>query len=318
MKSIRDLLFIIIFVSLVISIPILAASKAVPTTDEITFKSVMVDGDTQEYILYAPTNPRGAVLVLPSLHENHFMIFTEEEILNDQLEKNSIIKAAKKFGLALVLAEGVPEDWYSPNNGEKKVLACLEAANATLKIASHYWFVYGFSMGGTGAITISLRHPNLFAGIYNGDGMAWYNPAATVDTWDNSSDFYNLDPLLNLEFFGTKTLFLASGTNYGQYGTNVLAMDNFSQGLTSLRIKHYYYRGKEPHSTLLLYNSVNLTFNMFAHHITGTLDKFYDDPSMYNTVAPEQPTGTSGTTPAWPLYVLLAGILVLTARKRAT
>jgi pimeloyl-ACP methyl ester carboxylesterase len=294
---------------LLISFPTSVSSQTAASSEELFLdRSVEVDGVTQYYNLYLPSNPIGAVLIIPSLTNDHY------ELLDD-MENSPIVKAAMKFQLALVFAQGAVGDWYSPDNGEKKVLACLSDANTTLNISSDSWFIYGFSMGGAGAITISLRHPDLFAGLYVGDGTVW--GAIQVPFYWDDEVWLQLDPLQNLEFFRNKTLFLASGTNNGTYfRTNIRITDTLSEALTTVGINHYYYRGDEPHSTLLLFNSVNLTFNMFSHHIAGTLDQFYEDHWPYTTTTTTTETTTSTTIPAWMMFTPLIAIFTLLFRRK--
>lgn len=299
--------FIFTFTTLILFAPISVSSQINPSSEDITLESVDVDGETQFYNLYLPSNPVGAVLIIPSYGQDH------NELLSD-MEESPIIKAARKFRLALVFAQGVVGDWYSPNNGEKKVLACLNDANTTLNISSDFWFIYGFSMGGAGAITISLRHPDLFAGLFVGDGMVW-DVILVPLTWDKG-EFLRLDPLQNLEFFRNRTLFLASGTNNGtNFGTNVRTTDVFSEALNTSGISHYYYRGPEHHNVSLLYNSVDLTFNMFSQHIAGTLDQFYEDYWPFTTTTTSQTT-TATTTPAWMIAVLVMALFALRIRRK--
>jgi pimeloyl-ACP methyl ester carboxylesterase len=303
-------LFISIFIVLILFCPTSVNSRINPSDDEITLESVEVDGETQFYNLYVPSNPIGAVLIIPSLTNDHY------ELLPD-MGNSLIVKAAMKYQLALVFAQGAVGDWYSPDNGEKKVLACLSDANATLNISSDSWFIYGFSMGGAGAITISLRHPGLFAGLYVGDGTVW--GAIQVPYYWDDEVWLQLDPLQNVEFFRNKTLFLASGTNNGTYfRTNIRITDTFSEVLTTAGIDHYYYRGDEPHSTLLLYNSLNLTFDMFSHHIAGTLDQFYEDhwPHTTTTTATTTQTTSSTITPAWMINVPFIALFVLIFQRK--
>jgi hypothetical protein len=108
-------------------------------------------------------------------------------------------------------------------------------------------------------------------------------------------------------------LFLASGTNGGtNENTNILRTDNFSLALNDSGISHYYYHGDEPHDKILLYNSVNLTFNMFSHHIAGTLNQFYDDPWTLKTIQ----TTSSTTSSAWMIYVPFIGLFTLRVRGK--
>ncbi|MHA1932781.1 MAG: alpha/beta hydrolase-fold protein, partial [Promethearchaeota archaeon] len=196
------------------------------------------------------------------------------------------------------------------------VLACLNDANATLNISSDFWFIYGFSMGGAGAITISLRHPDLFAGLYVGDGMVW-GAIQVPYHWDNE-EWLQLDPLQHVEFFRNKTLFLASGTNNETYfRTNIRATDTFSEALTASGIRHYYYRGSEGHTYSLLYNSLNLTLSMFHHHIVGTLDQFYENHWPYTTTTTTTTQTTSSTTtPSWVINVPFIALLALIFRRK--
>ncbi|MFW9778682.1 MAG: alpha/beta hydrolase-fold protein [Candidatus Heimdallarchaeota archaeon] len=306
--SIRDRVLKFFILGFFLLFPFGIRVQIITSSDEIELNSLDVNGETQYYNLYMPSNPIGAVLIIPTLTGDH------NELLAEAME-SPIIIAAKKFRLALVFAQGVVGNWYSPDNGEKKVLACLNDANKTLNIPNHSWFIFGFSMGGTGAITISLRHPDVFAGLYVGDGLVW-GQIQTPYWWD-SQEFLGLDPLNHLEFFRNKSLFLASGTNNGTYfQTNIAPTDEFSQALNASGIRHFYYRGNEPHSLLLLYNSLNLTFSMFSNHIYGTLDQFYEDGWMATPSSTVQPTTAPTTTPAWTIFILLITLILLLVRKK--
>jgi pimeloyl-ACP methyl ester carboxylesterase len=298
----------LLIVGLLLLSPIPLYNLAMPSSEEIILRSIDVDGETQYYNFYLPSNPIGAVLIIPTLTGDHNQLLTEGI-------ESSVIIAAKKFRLALVFAQGVVGNWYSPDNGEKKVLACLTDANVTLNIPNHSWFIYGFSMGGAGAITISLRHPDVFAGLYVGDGLVW-GQIQTPYWWD-SQEFLGLDPLNHLEFFRNKSLFLASGTNNGTYfQTNIAPTDELSQALNESGIRHFYYRGNEPHSLVLLYNSLNLTFSMFSHHIYGTLDQFYEDGWMATATSTTQTTTTPTTTPAWMIALIIFALFTLQIRRK--
>jgi hypothetical protein len=148
------------------------------------------------------------------------------------MENSPIVKAARENELAIVFAEGKKQDWYSPNNGEKKVLACLTDANATLNFPSSLWFIYGFSMGGTGAMTISIRHPELFSGIYIGDGVINYTDQDFIDLyitgfsgWNTTEFLYDVNPYKHIETFRDKAIAIASGTE----GINLPNCDSFHE-----------------------------------------------------------------------------------------
>ncbi|PWI47652.1 hypothetical protein CEE45_10825 [Candidatus Heimdallarchaeota archaeon B3_Heim] len=311
-RSIVLTMLICASIFVLIGIPI----QANPSNETLTLHDIDVAGTKQSYYLYLPSNPKGAVLIIPSYIANH------EELLDgnkwgepDQSMENSpIVKAAREHQLALVFAQGANNDWYSPYNGEKKVLACLNDANITLKLSSDSWFIYGFSMGGAGALTISISHPKLFSGLYIGDGVMNFTNQFIIDSvtdlsgWTTPSEFFlDANPYRNIEVFRDKTVFLASGTNAG----NLLSCDNFSQTLDLANIRHYYYRENDSHNVYLLFNSVNQTFDLFSHHLAGTLDQFYEGYTS--------PLKTKSTIP-WGVNPIITAVIFLAigwiAKKR--
>ncbi|MFX0174196.1 MAG: alpha/beta hydrolase-fold protein, partial [Candidatus Hodarchaeota archaeon] len=188
-----------------------------------------------------------------------------------------LVRRARIYNFALVFAEGEKSDWYRPNNGEKKVLSCLKDANNTfLQLSSTKWFIYGFSMGGVGAITITVRNPNLFNGLFSGGGM----PDLTNDvwigyynkTWQSNELIKTASPRQHLEVFFNRTIFLTCG-----FGDPIVVnYDNFSRILDNHNIRHYYGRVKGGHTYQMLLDTMNQTFIMFSHDVTGTLDDFFE------------------------------------------
>ena len=122
MKSRSLILTTIILFSITILFSI--ASQAKIQTESLTLHTIDVDGTSQSYYFYLPSNPKGAVLIIPSFIEDHTELLdgTKWGKPEQSMENSPIIKAARENQLALVFAEGANNDWYSPNNGEKKVL----------------------------------------------------------------------------------------------------------------------------------------------------------------------------------------------------
>jgi predicted esterase len=267
------IIHILLFISVV---PLLASPSYAKTAKEsLTLYNIEVNEQKLHYYLYLPPQePIGAVLIIPHKTGNHesFLIGDFEE----NMLESPFVRTARLFGLALVFAEGAVANNYAPDNGEAKVLACMEDANTTfLQLPGEKWFIYGFSMGGMGAFTIFVRHPYLFNGVFSGAGIPDFREEVFLiyyrRTWPSDEVILNASPHHHLEVFYNKALFLATGTgDYIYY-----FYDNFSQLLDSQGIRHYYHRGNEGHTYRLLYNTMNSTFKMFSQQIHGTLDNFF-------------------------------------------
>ncbi len=275
--------------------------------ESLTSHTIDVGTESQSYYLYSPSTPKGAILVLPSFSADHTEVLdgTKWGEPEQSMENSPFIQAAREYQFAVVFAEGETHDWYSPDNGEKKVLACLNDANITLNIPNGSWFVYGFSMGGTGALTMSIRYPELFSGLYIGDGVMNYTDPGFIEVYItglsnwNTTEFLNdANPFRQLESFRSKAIALASGTS----GINVRNCDNFSQTLDSVNIQHYYHRGDGGHDVFLLFNSINQTFNLFSHQLAGTVDQFYE-----GYVSPLKTASTS----SWGVDLIVTVVLLI-------
>ncbi len=263
--------------------------------ESLTLYNIEVNEQELHYYLYLPPQePVGAVLIIPHLTGDHetYLIGDFWERPEENMLESPFVQIARKFGLALVFAEGAVGDYYAPDNGEMKVLACMGDANTTfLHLNSDKWFIYGFSMGGMGAITIFVRHPDLFSGLFSGGGIPDFREEIFLihyrRTWLSDEVILTASPHHHLEVLQEKALFLATGTGDYIYHT----YDNFSQLLDVHEIRHYYHRGNEGHTYRLLFNTMNSTFKMFSQRIQGTLDIFFE-----GYISPLPPVTTSPGT----------------------
>ncbi|MFX1508643.1 MAG: hypothetical protein ACFFDC_21380, partial [Promethearchaeota archaeon] len=238
------------------------------------------------------------------------------------------IWTARLYGLAIVFAEGAVGDYYAPDNGEMKVLACMEDANTSfIHLPSKKWFIYGFSMGGMGAFTIFVRHPDLFSGVFSGGGIPDFREEIFLihyrRTWPSDEAILSGSPHHKLHLFQNKALFLATGT--GDYIYHYY--DNFSRMLEVNDIKHYYHRGDEGHTYRLLFNTMNSTFDMFSQYIQGSLDIFFEgyisplspiittmETSYASTkvsIASSSKSKNTSFTTSWINHVILTSMLFL-------
>ncbi|MFX0015028.1 MAG: hypothetical protein ACFFB2_07895 [Promethearchaeota archaeon] len=311
---IEKAIFLFIIHVLLIShiFPVIQSSPLDATTIEesLTSHNIEVNEQILHYYLYhPPQEPVGAVLIIPHLTGDHetYLIGDFWEQPEENMLDSPLIQTAREFGLALVFAEGAVGDYYAPNNGEKKVLACMEDANTTfLQLNCNKWFIYGFSMGGMGAVTIFVRHPNLFNGLFSGGGIPDFREEIFLihyrRTWPSDEMIFTASPHHHLEVFYNKSLFLATGKGDYIYHT----YDNFSQLLDMHGIKHYYHRGNEGHTYRLLFNTMNSTFKMFSQDIQGTLDIFFE-----GYISPLYPrTMTPGTS-----YSLVESSIVSSSKR---
>lgn len=274
-------IFIIHMLLLINIIPLLVSASHANTSEEsLTLNSIEVSEQLLHYYLYLPPQePIGAMLIIPPLTGDHeaYLIADFGDGAEENMLESPFIRTARQSGLAIVFAEGAVGNYYAPDNGEMKVLACMEDANTSfLQLPSNKWFIYGFSMGGMGAFTIFVRHPNLFGGVFSGGGIPDFRKDAHLvlyrRTWPSDEVILSGSPHHNLHLFQNKALFLATGT--GDYIYHVY--DNFSRMLDIQAIKHYYYRGDEGHTYQLLFNTMNSTFDIFSLYIQGSLDNFFE------------------------------------------
>lgn len=299
-----------IFIFFSLCILIVVPIQASPLDETLTLHTINVDGNNQSYYFYLPPNPIGAVLIIPSYSADHTEFLDGDRWNNpDQSMENSpIIIAARESQIAVVFAEGVPADYYSPNNGEKKVLACLNDANNSLQMSSNSWFIYGFSMGGAGALTITIRHPNLFNGLYIGDGIWNFTDPSWISRytikWGSEELVKEVNFYRYIKVFENKAVFLASGINT----QNLIFADNFSRALDENNIRHFYFRENDSHNIYLQFNSVNQTFKMFSHQITNTLDEFFEGYTS--------PLLTTSTVSAWEVNSTITCIFIIWILKK--
>ncbi|MFX1285028.1 MAG: prolyl oligopeptidase family serine peptidase [Promethearchaeota archaeon] len=280
-KRLFSISLIILTFSIIITLVHCTNLEKISKEGSLTLHSVEIDGEPQQYYLYLPSQePIGVILVIPPLGGNHetYLIGANWGSSEGNMTESPLVRTAKIYNLALIFTEGSSNGWYAPDDGEKKVLRCMEDANNTfLKLNRKKWFIYGFSMGGAGTITITVRHPNLFSGLFSGGGL----PDLTNDMWiAHYSRWWPCEELIqtaspqqHLEVFYNRTIFLACGTADPIF----VNYDNFSQILDTHGIRHYYYRGNEGHTNQILLETMNQTFNMFSHHLFGTLDTFFED-----------------------------------------
>lgn len=278
-------------------VPLLNSPFSAKITEEsLTLVNIEVNQQELHYFLYLPPQaPIGAVLIIPHKTGNHesYLIGDFGEGPIENMLESPFIRAARLFGFAIVFAEGAVADFYAPDNGEMKVLACMEDANTTfLQLPSEKWFIYGFSMGGYGALTIFVRHPNSFNGVFTAAGIPDFREEIFViyyrRTWPSDEVIFTGSPHHHLDVFHDKVLFLAAGTSDYIYRF----YDNFSRLLDIQGIKHYYHRGDEGHTYRLLFNTMNNTFKMFSQQIQGSLDTFFEG---YVSPLPPITTTTSAT-----------------------
>lgn len=312
--------FFIIHILLFFSIfsQLTSPSYAKISEESLILYNIEVNEQILHYYLYLPPQePAGAVLIIPHLTGDHetYLIGDFWEQPNEDMLDSPFVRTAREFGLALVFAEGAVGDYYAPDNGEMRVLACMEDANTTfLQLNSEKWFIYGFSMGGMGAITIFVRHPNLFSGLFSGGGIPDLREEIFLilyrQTWPSDEVILTASPHHHLEVLQNKALILATGTGDYIYHT----YDNFSRLLDMHGIKHYYHRGDEGHTYHLLFNAMNSTFKMFSQHIQGTLDNFFE-----GYVSPLSPVISSpGTSSSQVSSITVSSSKILTENSKTT
>ncbi|MFX0207656.1 MAG: alpha/beta hydrolase-fold protein [Candidatus Hodarchaeota archaeon] len=327
-----NFIFIIHILLLINIIPLLVFNSHANLAEEsLTLYNIEVNEQKLHYYLYLPPQePIGAVLIIPHKTGNHesYLIGDFGEGPIENMLESPFVRTARLFGLAIVFAEGAVANYYAPDNGEMKVLACMEDANTSfLQLPSAKWFIYGFSMGGMGALTIFVRHPDLFSGVFTAGGITDFRKEIfLIDyrrTWPSDEAILSGSPHHHLHLFHNKALFLAVGLRdyiYHYY-------DNFSRLLDTHAIRHYYYRGDEGHTYRLLFNTMNSTFEMFSQYIHGSLDTFFEgyisplspiittmETSYASTevsTASSSKSNSSSYRTSWINHVILTSILFL-------
>lgn len=276
--------------------------------ESLNLYTIDVDGEDQHYYLYMPSsNPIGAVLIIPGYGQDHTYMITTTNLI-----ESPIFKTAKEYNLALVLAEGKMANWYAPDNGEKKVLACMSHANTTyLSLGPDKWFISGFSMGGLGVLTITIRHPNLFAGLAANAGVLNLTEEDNMFrlslVWGSEEAVLAINPYINLEVFSNKALFMCCGLKDDLLTEN----DNFSLTLDEAGIDHYYFRENYGHEVAMLEDCADETFDLFVHKINGNLDVFFED-----YISPLTPSEASDFS-IFPILIVLP-VFYLNKKRKAS
>ncbi|MFW9905359.1 MAG: alpha/beta hydrolase-fold protein [Candidatus Thorarchaeota archaeon] len=281
LRTIEKFILIIQILLLANIFPLLVSNSHANISEEsLTLNNIEVSEEILHYYLYLPPQePIGAVLIIPHKTGNHesYLIGDFGEGPEENMLESPFVHTARLFRLAIVFAEGAVANYYAPDNGEMKVLACMEDANTSfLQLPSTKWFIYGFSMGGMGALTIFVRHPDLFSGVFSAGGITDFRKEIFLieyrRTWPSDEAILSGSPHHHLYLFHNKALFLAVGLRDYIYHF----YDNFSRMLDIHAIRHYYYRGDEGHTYRLLFNTMNSTFEMFSLYIQGSLDSFFE------------------------------------------
>jgi dienelactone hydrolase len=120
-----------------------------------TFRSRQ-DGTTQPYSVYLPTrwSPESPAPLVVGLHGQNGdpTSFVYMKLLDELEQRGWVGVFPYARGSSLYLREG-----------EVDVLEAIEEVKGRIAIDPRRVYVVGFSMGGTGSLTMALRHPHLFA-----------------------------------------------------------------------------------------------------------------------------------------------------------
>jgi hypothetical protein len=191
-------------------------------------------------------------------------------------------------------------------------------------------------MGGMGALTIFVRNPDLFSGVFTAGGITDFRKEMFLieyrRTWPSDEAILSGSPQHHLHLFHNKALFLAVGLSDYIYHI----YDNFSRMLDIQAIRHYYHRGDEGHTYRLLFNTMNSTFEMFSLYIQGSLDTFFEgyisplsptittmETSYASTVVSKVSSSKSSDTPyatssinGFTLIIMLFSIVILIKKRK--
>ena len=121
-----------------------------------------IDGTDQPYRVYVPSAYDGqrAIPVVVVLHGTGG---TENTFFEDQrIPPGLVAKLAEKYGVLVVSPLGRGTTEYRAS-GEHDVLAVIEDVRKRYRTDPDRLYITGQSMGGTGAIYLTFRHPGLFA-----------------------------------------------------------------------------------------------------------------------------------------------------------
>jgi predicted esterase len=169
-----------------------------------------IDNTRQPYRLYIPpTHPNPAPLVI-ALHGTG----GDENTLLDQ--HATLKPAADKHGIIVVSPFGRGVTEYR-GIGEHDVLRVLQEVRAKYPIDPERIYITGHSMGGTGAVYLAMRHPDLFAAaapLAAAYSFPWLarNLTAIPTLWiagANDDEFYHRGVAVGLERlrkFGARTI----------------------------------------------------------------------------------------------------------------
>ena len=123
-----------------------------------------LDGTEQPYRIYVPKAYDGS-RAFPAVIVLHGTGGTDNTFFEDKrMEPGQIKRLAEKYAVLIVSPLGRGTTEYR-GTGENDVLAVLADTRKRYKVDPDRIYITGQSMGGTGAIYLALRHPDLFAAI---------------------------------------------------------------------------------------------------------------------------------------------------------
>ena len=141
----------------------------------------VVDGHTGAMVLdfASPETARGgghAVLYVPASHDATkpgpllVGVHPWNGTMWTYAAYTELLAAAEQYDVPLLLPSGLGNSLYTAD-AEREVLRAMDAAEAALLVDRQRVSIWGASMGGQGAMTIALHHPDTFAvvGSFFGD-----------------------------------------------------------------------------------------------------------------------------------------------------
>ena len=90
-----------------------------------------------------------------------------------------LLREASARDVLLLMPSGLGNSLYTAN-AEQEVLRAIDALSATIAVDSHAVSIWGASMGGAGATTIGLHHPDRFATVTSFFGDSKYDLSTYV------------------------------------------------------------------------------------------------------------------------------------------
>lgn len=184
---------------------------------------------------------------------------------------------ADKYNFIIVCPDGFYESWYidspvKPNSQFETFFlsSLLPRVFSQYKIDMDNIFITGLSMGGHGAITLLLKHPDIFKSAASTSGIlditafpgSWNMQAvlgqfsAVPGNWEKNSAIFLLDKIKGMD----KQILFDCGTEDFAYNVN----RSFYEKCLTLKLKATFISQPGTHSRIYWKNSIDTHFRFFS------------------------------------------------------